>query len=48
MAKKDYFNARVTYESVAKNSVNMELKKEAQAKLEEAIAKEQLNTKNNN
>ena len=48
MAQKDYFNARVTYESVAKNSVNMELKKEAQAKLEEAIAKEQLNTKNNN
>jgi TolA-binding protein len=40
MQQKDYFNAKATYESVAKNSVIPELKDEAQQKLERAIAEE--------
>ena len=40
MQQKDYFNAKATYESVAKNSVIPELKNEAQEKLEKAIAAE--------
>jgi tetratricopeptide (TPR) repeat protein len=40
MQQKDYFNAKATYESVAKNSVIPELKNEAQLKLEKAIAEE--------
>jgi tetratricopeptide (TPR) repeat protein len=37
MQQKDYFNAKATYESVAKNAVIPELKNEAQLKLEKAI-----------
>jgi len=40
MQQKDYFNAKATYESVAKNSVIPELKSEAQQKLDKAIAEE--------
>ena len=40
MQQKDYFNAKATYESVAKNSVIIELKNEAQQKLDKAIAEE--------
>lgn len=47
MAQKDYFNAKATYESVAKNSTNTELKNEAQQKLDKAIAEEKVNAKIN-
>jgi TolA-binding protein len=40
MQQKDYFNAKATYESVAKNSVIPELKNEAQQKLDRAIEAE--------
>jgi TolA-binding protein len=40
MQQKDYFNAKATYESVAKNSVIPELKSEAQQKLDKAIQEE--------
>lgn len=40
MQQKDYFNAKATYESVAKNSVIPELKSEAQEKLDKAIQEE--------
>ncbi len=40
MKQKDYFNAKATYESVAKNSVIPELKQEAQQKLDKAIEEE--------
>lgn len=40
MQQKDYFNAKATYESVAKNSVIPELKTEAQQKLDKAIEEE--------
>ncbi|MBP6285576.1 MAG: tetratricopeptide repeat protein [Ferruginibacter sp.] len=40
MQQKDYFNAKATYESVAKNAVIPELKQEAQQKLEKAIEEE--------
>jgi len=40
MQQKDYFNAKATYESVAKNSVIPELKNEAQQKLDKAIQEE--------
>ncbi len=45
MLQKDFFNAKATYESVAKNSTLSDLKKEAQQKLEKAIAEEKLNSK---
>ncbi len=47
MQQKDYFNAKATYESVAKNSVIPELKNEAQQKLEKAIAEEKTMSKVN-
>ena len=40
MKQKDYFNAKATYESVAKNSTNPALKQEAQQKLDLAIEEE--------
>ena len=40
MQQKDYFNAKATYESVAKNSIIPELKAEAQQKLDRAIEEE--------
>lgn len=40
MQQKDYFNAKATYESVAKNAIIPELKQEAQQKLDKAIEEE--------
>ena len=40
MQQKDYFNAKATYESVAKNATITELKNEAQQKLDKAIEEE--------
>lgn len=45
MQQKDYFNAKATYESVAKNAVIPELKNEAQQKLDKAIEEEKANSK---
>ncbi len=45
MKQQDYFNAKATYESVAKNSTIAELKNEAQQKLDAAIAEEKQNSK---
>ena len=45
LKEKDYFNAKATYKSVADNAVIPELKKEAQTKLDAAIAEEQQNSK---
>ncbi|MES2429328.1 MAG: tetratricopeptide repeat protein [Bacteroidota bacterium] len=45
MQKKDYFNAKATYQSVAQNAAIVELKTEAQQKLDKAIAEESLNSK---
>ena len=47
LQKKDYFNAKATYESVAKNAAIVELKNEAQQKLDKAIAEEKINSKIN-
>ena len=47
MQQKDYFNAKATYESVSKNSVNPDLKNEAQEKLARATAEEKSNSKIN-
>lgn len=47
MQQKDYFNAKATYESVAKNSVIPELKNEAQQKLDKAIVEEKVGSKIN-
>ncbi len=48
MQQKDYFNAKATYESVAKNTTIPELKIIAQQKLDAAIAVEKLNSKISN
>jgi TolA-binding protein len=45
LKQKDYFNAKATFKSVAENSTIPELKKEAQEKLDRAIAEEQSNSK---
>ena len=45
MQQKDYFNAKATYESVAKNAAVMELKNEAQQKYDQAVAEEKTNSK---
>ncbi|MEO6404961.1 MAG: tetratricopeptide repeat protein [Ferruginibacter sp.] len=45
MLQKDYFNAKATYESVAKNSTIPELKTEAQQKFDRAVADEKQNSK---
>ncbi len=47
LQQKDYFNAKATYESVAKNAAIVELKNEAQQKLDKAIAEEKINSKIN-
>ncbi len=46
--QKDYFNAKATFQSVVENSLNAELKAEAQAKLDKVIAEEAINSKVNN
>lgn len=48
MQQKDYFNAKATYESVAKNAAIAELKAEAQQKLDKAIAEEKQSSKISN
>jgi tetratricopeptide (TPR) repeat protein len=48
MQQKDYFNAKATYESVARNAAIPELRTEAQTKLDAAIAAEKVNSKINN
>ncbi len=45
MQQKDYFNAKATYESVARNAAIPELKNEAQQKLDKAVAEEKQNSK---
>ena len=45
LQQKDYFNAKATYESVAKNASIAELKAEAQQKLDKAIAEEKTSSK---
>ena len=47
MQQKDYFNAKATYESIAKNASIDFLKMEAQTKLDKAIAAEKLQSKIN-
>ena len=47
LQQKDYFNAKATYESVAKNAAIVELKSEAQQKLDKALAEEKINSKIN-
>ena len=48
MQQKDYFNAKATYESIAKNASIEALKTEAQTKLDKAIAIEKSQSKLNN
>lgn len=48
MQQKDYFNAKATYESIAKNASIEALKTEAQTKLDKAIAAEKSQSKLNN
>ncbi len=48
MAKKDYFNAKATYESIAKNAAMPELKNEAQQKFDKAVAEEKSQSKISN
>lgn len=45
LAEGDYFNAKATYKSVADNATIPDLKKEAQTKLDAAIAEEQQHSK---
>ena len=46
--QKDYFNAKATYQSIVENSLNIELKNEAQRKLDEATAAEKQSSKVDN
>jgi len=48
MLQKDYFNAKATYESVARNAAIAALKAEAQGKLNKAIEEEKQNSKISN
>jgi lipopolysaccharide biosynthesis regulator YciM len=43
--QKDYFNAKATFQSVVENTLNAELKAEAQKKLEEVTAEESKSSK---
>lgn len=43
--QKDYFNAKATFQSVADNTIEPELKSEAERKLQQAIAAESQNSK---
>ena len=45
--QKDYFNAKATFQSVVENSLNAELKAEAQSKLDKVIEEENRNSKVN-
>jgi tetratricopeptide (TPR) repeat protein len=48
LKQKDYFNAKATFQSVVDNSLNAELKSEAQAKLDKVIQEEGVNSKVSN
>ena len=48
MQKKDYFNAKATYQSVAQNSTIDAIKTEAQQKFDNAVAEEKANSKISN
>ena len=48
MQQKDFFNAKATYESVAKNAAIAELKAEAQQKLDKAVREEKQQSKISN
>jgi hypothetical protein len=48
MKQKDYFNAKATYESVARNATVTELKNEAQRKLDDAVNEEKQHSKISN
>ena len=43
--QKDYFNAKATYQSIVQNSLNAELKAEAQTKLDQVTAEEAQSSK---
>jgi tetratricopeptide (TPR) repeat protein len=43
--QKDYFNAKATFQSVVENSLNMELKSEAQKKLDAVVEEESKSSK---
>lgn len=43
--EKDYFNAKATFQSVVENSLNAELKSEAQTKLNQVVEEESKNSK---
>jgi lipopolysaccharide biosynthesis regulator YciM len=45
--QKDYFNAKATYQSIINNSINNELKTEAQTKLSKVIDEESKGSKVN-
>ena len=45
--QKDYFNAKATFQSIVENSLNAELKSEAQTKLNRVIEEEAKNSKVN-
>ena len=45
MQQKDFFNAKATFQSVAKNSVIVELKNEAKQKFDHAIEEEKISSK---
>ena len=45
LAQKDYFNAKATYQSVVENSLNAELKAEAESKLNKVTTEESKNSK---
>jgi lipopolysaccharide biosynthesis regulator YciM len=47
-AQKDYFNAKATFQSIVDNSINPELKTEAQTKLSKVIEEEGKSTGSNN
>jgi tetratricopeptide (TPR) repeat protein len=47
LKQKDYFNAKATFQSVVENSLNMELKAEAQKKLDQVIEEESKSSKVN-
>lgn len=48
LKQKDYFNAKATYESVAKNAVIAELRQEAQQKFDQAVDEEKKQSKLSN
>jgi tetratricopeptide (TPR) repeat protein len=48
LKQKDYFNAKATFQSVVENSLNAELKAQAQAKLDQVAAEEKGSSKLDN